>query len=223
MAIDFQAQSGLVGPLQKGGQSYLRSSDFGEQVMVPGASDYYEWTRQGFVFTARSGAAAAIPVNTTLTNSPTLWNKASSGKVVVPMFIALSVAAVGTPALQGFSISWLKNTGDGVGTGAPLATFTNVVPAANMIGRGACTTQFANAVVTFTTQPTVLMDMGINHWLEGAAASGTISNILWDAKGSIIMPPGTSISVGCPTTASSTTYWTSIVFAEFPSYTYFNA
>ena len=223
MAIDFQTQSGFLGPLQKGGQSYLRSSDFGEQVMVPGASDYYEWTRQGFVFTARSGAAAAIPVNTTLTNSPTLWNKASFGKVVVPMFIALSVAAVGTPALQGFSISWLKNTGDGVATGAPIATFTNVVPAANMIGRGACTTQFANAVVTFTTQPTVLMDMGINHWLEGAAASGTISNIIWDAKGSIIMPPGTSISVGCPTTASSTTYWTSIVFAEFPAYTYYNA
>jgi hypothetical protein len=222
MAIDFQQQNGLIGPLTKGGQSYLRSSDMGEAVFVPGASDYYEWTRQGFVFTARSGAAAAIPINTTLTNSPTLWNVASSGKVVVPMFINLSVAAVGTPALQGFSISWLGNTGDGVATGAPIATFAALTPVSNMIGRGACKARMANATVTFTTQPAVLMDIGINHWLEGAAASGTISNISWDAKGSIIMPPGTSISVGCPTTASSTTYWTSIVFAEFPAYLYYN-
>lgn len=220
--LDFQSQVGFVGPFTKGQPSYLRSGDYGEQVMIPGASDYYEWTRQGFVFTARSGAAAAIPINTTLTNSPTLWNAASSGKVVVPMFIALSVAAVGTPALQGFSISWLKNTGDGVGTGAPLATFTNIAPSSNMVGRGACNTRFANAAVTFTTQPAVLMDLGINHWLEGAAASGTISNILWDFKSSVIMPPGTSISLGCPTTASSTTYWTSITFAEFPVYSYFN-
>ena len=223
MAIDFQSQNGLIGPLTKGQQGYLRCSDMGEQVVVPGASDYYEWTRQGFVFTARSSAAAAIPINTTLTNSPTLWNAASSGKVLVPMFINLSVAAVGTPALQGFSISYLANTGDGVGTGAPIATFTAITPVANMVGRGSCKARMANAAVTFTTQPAVLMDMGINHWLEGAAASGTVANISWDAKGSIIMPPGTSISVGCPTTASNTTYWTSIVFAEFPAYLYFNA
>ena len=222
MAIDFQQQNGLIGPLGKGAQSYMRSSDMGEQVIVPGASDYYEWTRQGFVFTARSGAAAAIPINTTLTNSPTLWNAASSGKVVVPMFLGLSVAGVGTPALQGFSISWLANTGDGVGTGAPMATFTAIVPTSNLIGRGACKTRFANAAVTFTVQPAALLDTGINHWLEGAAASGTVSNILWDFKGAVIMPPGTAISVGCPTTASSTTYWTSIVFAEFPAYLYYN-
>ena len=222
MAIDFQSQNGLVGPLLKGGQAYIRCSDMGEQVMVPGASDYYEWTRQGFVFTARSGAAAAIPVNTTLTNSPTLWNTASSAKVVVPMFIGLSVAAVGTPALQGFSISYLASTGDGVATGAPIVTFTNIAPVSNVIGRGAAKTKFANATVTFTTQPAALMDLGINHWLEGAAASGSISNILFDFKGSVVMPPGTAISVGCPTTASSTTYWTSIVFAEFPALQYYN-
>ena len=222
MAIDFQQQNGLVGPLQKGGQAYMRSSDMGEQVVVPGASDYYEWTRQGFVFTGRSSAAAAIPVNTTLTNSPTLWNAASSGKVCVPMFLNLSVAAVGTPALQGFSVSYLSNTGDGIGTGAPIVTFTAIVPVPNLLGRGASKARFANGAITFTTQPAVVMDLGINHWLEGAAASGTISNIQYDFKGSIIMPPGTSISIGCPTTASSTTYWTSIVFAEFPAYTYYN-
>lgn len=222
MAIDFQLQNGLVGPLQKGSQAYLRTSDMGEQVTVPGASDYYEWTRQGFVFTARSGAAAAIPINTTLTNSPTLWNAASSGKVVVPMFLALSVAAVGTPVLTSLSVSYLANTGDGIGTGAPIVTFTNVAPISNMLGRGACKTRFANATVTFTTQPAVIMDTGVTHWLEGTAATGLLINTQYDFKGSIIMPPGTSISIGAPTTATSTTYWTSIVFAEFPAYLYYN-
>lgn len=223
MAIDYQGQNGLIGPNPKGAPSYLRTSDFGEQVFVAGGSDYQELTRQGYVFTGRSGAAAAIPINTTLTNSPTLWNAASSGKVVIPLMLNLSVAAVGTPALQGFSVSYLANTGDGIGTGAPIVTFGVLTPVSNLLGRGACKARMANATVTFTTQPAVVMDIGINHWLEGSAASGTVSNISFDFKGTIIMPPGTSISIGCPTTASSTTYWTSIVFAEIPAYLYYNA
>lgn len=205
----------------KGGQSYLRSSDMGEAVYMPGGSDYQELCRQGFVFTARSGALAAIPVNTTLTNSPTLWNPASSGKVVVPLMLNLSPGVIGTPVIWGATISFLKNTGDTPATGAAIATFTNVVPVPNMIGRGAATTRFANAVVTFTTQPAVVMDTGLGHYLEGTAATGQLQNQSFDFKGTIIMPPGTSISVGA-TIASSTTYWTSIVFAEFPAYTYYN-
>lgn len=216
MALDFGGQAGFAGPYMRGAPVYLRTGDFGETVNLPGGSDYQELTRQGFVFTARSGAAAAIPINTTLTNSPTLWNAASSGKILIPMFINLSVAAIGTPALQGFSVSWLKNTGDSIGTGAAIVTFTNIAPSSNLIGRGACSARFANATVTFTTQPAVLMDLGVNHWLEGTAASGGIANTSYDVRGAIVMPPGTSISVGCPTAASSTTYWTSIVFAELP-------
>lgn len=222
MAIDFQQANGIVGPLQKGGQSYFRSSDFGECVTLPGGSDYQELTRQGYVFTARSAALAAIPVNTTLTNSPTLWNAASSGKVVIPLFLNLSPGAIGTPVIWGATISYLKNTGDGIGTGAPIVTFTNVAPVPNMIGRGASSTRFAGAVVTFTTQPAALMDTGLGHYIEGTAATGQLQNQSFDFKGSIIMPPGTSISVGA-TIASSTTYWTSIVFAEIPAYLYYNA
>lgn len=194
----------------------------GEQVVLPGGSDYQELTRQGFVFTGRSTAAAAIPINTTLTNSPTLWNASSSGKVCIPLFLKMSVAAINTPALQGFSVSYLANTGDSVATGAPIATFTAIVPVSNLIGRGACKARFAHGTVTFTTQPAVVMDLGLNHWLEGTAASGGLADTTIDFKGSIIMPPGTAISIGCPTAASSTTYWASLVFAEFPAYLYYN-
>jgi len=221
MAIDFQQQNGLVGPLLKGGQSYFRSSDMGECVTLPGGSDYQELNRQGMVFTARSGAAAAIPINSTLTNSPTLWNAASSGKMVIPLMLNISPGAIGTPVLTGLTVSYLKNTGDGVGTGAPLATFTNIAPVSNLVGRGAANTRFANATVTFTTQPAVIMDLGLIHWLEGTAATGLQLNWSFDFKGTIVMPPGTSISIGA-IAATSSTFWTSIVFAEVPVPLYFN-
>lgn len=221
MAIDFQQQNGLVGPLQRGAVSYMRSSDMGEQVMVPGGSDYQELTRQGFVFTARVVTAAAIPVNSTLTNSPTLWNAASSGKMVIPLMILVSPGAIGTPVITGLTLSFLKNTGDGIATGAPIVTFTNIVPGQNLVGRGVANTRFSGAVVTFTTQPVVFMDLGLVHWLEGTAASGALGSFGFDFKGTVVMPPGTSISVGA-TIATSSTFYTSIVFAEVPVPLYFN-
>ena len=221
MALDFQAQAGNSGPFSKNAPVYLRSSDFGEQVMVPGGSDYQEYNRQGQLYVAKSGAAAAIPIQSTLTNSPTLWNPASSGKVLIPCLLNLGVGTVGTPVLTSFTVSYVKNTGDTAATNLPLATFTNIAPVGLILGHGASVAKFANAVVTFTTNPTLLMDTGILHWLEGTAASGAMINCQYDFKGTIIMPPGTSISIGA-ITATSTTYWTSIIFAEIPTYLYYN-
>lgn len=192
-----------------------RLGNSGEQIVQNLYGDYAELTRRGLVYTARSGAAAAIPINSTLTNSPTLWNPASSGKLVYLLQLLLSPGAIGTPVLTGLTLSWLKNTGDGVGTGAPIVTFTNIAPTGNLVGRGAATTRFANAVVTFTTQPAVLMDLGIMHWLEGTAATGAMLPVMYDFKGTVVLPPGTSVSVGA-IAATSSTFWTSMVFAEVP-------
>jgi hypothetical protein len=221
MAIDFQSQAGLIGPLTKGAVAYIRSDDFGAQVQVPGGSDYQEYNRQGQLYVAKSGAAAAIPIQSTLTNSPTLWNPASSGKVLIPCLMNLGVGTIGTPVLTSLTVSYVKNTGDTAATNLPLATFTNIAPVGLTLGHGASAAKFANAVVTFTTNPTLLMDTGMLHWLEGTAASGGMYNAQYDFKGSIIMPPGTSISIGA-IAATSTTYWTSIIFAEVPAYLYYN-
>jgi len=221
MAIDFQSQNGFVGPNTKGAVAYLRASDFGEQVMLLGGSDYQEYNRQGQLYVAKSGAAAAIPVQSALTNSPTLWNPASSGKVLIPCLLQLGVGSVGTPVLTSLTVSYVKNTGDTAATNLPLATFTNIAPVGLTLGHGASAAKFANATVTFTTNPTLLLDLGVLHWLEGTAASGAMINLQYDFKGSIIMPPGTSISIGA-IAATSTTYWTSIIFAEVPQYLYYN-
>jgi hypothetical protein len=81
----------------------------------------------------------------------------------------------------------------------------------------ACKARFANATVTFTTNPAALFDLGIGQWVSGTAATGTPYNNHYFHFNSIVeLEPGTSISIGAATAASSGTYWTSIVYAEIP-------
>lgn len=177
---------------------------------------YEELAAKGYIFSAKSGAAAAIPIQSTLTNAPTLWNPASSGKWVIPLYATFSPGAVGTPVLTGLTVSYLLATGDTVATNLPFATFTNIVPVCMTLQTTlpVAQTKFANAAVTFTTNPALLMDLGMVHWLEGTAAFGGMQSTVADFQGALLMKPGTAISIGA-IAATSTTYWTTIVFAEF--------
>jgi len=208
-----------VGPqnASDGAQIPQRAGSYGELIVNALGGKYMELCRRGYVFAAVGAAAAAVPIATALTNSPTLWNPADSNKIVVPLSVQLSLGVIGTPVLQGFTISYLISTGSTVATGLPLATFTNITPTCLRLGQAAtATTKFAGAVVTFTVQPARLMDLGFGHLLEGAAASGQlVSQFGFDFDGRLLMAPGTSISLGS-TIATSTTYWTTIIFAEIP-------
>lgn len=200
-----------------GAQIPQRAGNHGELITAQLGGKYQEWNRRGYLFSSAVAAAAAVPIATTLTNSPTLWNPADSNKIVVPVSVQLSLGAIGVPILQGFTISYLTNTGATVATGLPLATFTNIAPVCLRLGQATtATTKFSGAVVTFTTQPARLMDLGFGHLLEGTAASGQLySQFSFDFEGRLLMWPGTSISLGS-TIATSTTYWTTIIFAEIP-------
>jgi hypothetical protein len=133
---------------------------------------------------------------------------------------SFSAAGLGTQVIDGFTVSCLANTGKDFGTGLPVATFANLPPAPMRIAPTAlppCKTRFANATVTFTTNPAILFDMGMGQWVSGTAASGTpYNNHFFDFKGMVELEPGTSISIGAATAASSGTYWTSIIFARIP-------
>ncbi len=209
-----------VGPgdYSDGTEVVFRAGKNGELIVQQLFGNYAELAQRGYVFVARSGAAAAIPVNTTLTNSPTLWNPADSGKLVIPLLLNLSCVNIGTYVEDGFTVSYLTSTGSTVATGLPLATFTNIAPVSTLLGAGkTATTKFANGTVTFTTQPAALMDLGMGQNVQGTAANGEPYNLSFDFRGAIIMRPGTSISIGAATAASSATYWASIVFAEVPA------
>jgi len=60
------------------------------------------------------------------------------------------------------------------------------------------------------------MDLGFGHWIEGAAASGGPAVLKYEFDGEVVMSPGTSITLCCPTTPVDTTMWSTIIFAEIP-------
>jgi hypothetical protein len=218
MALDqVQGVQEGIGPRGPGSIGFEAAGKYGQLLTSDLFGKFGDLCMRGYVYAATGAAAAAVPIATTLTNSPTLWNPASSSKLVIPLRILLSLGAVGTPILQGFTISYLTGAGDGIGTGAPVVTFTNIAPVCLLLGKGtSASTKFAGAVCTFTTQPARIMDLGFGHLLEGAAASGQLySQFYHDFDGSLQMPPGTTISLGS-TIATSTTYWTTIIFAEIP-------
>lgn len=211
-----QVQAGVQN-VSDGSQNPLRGGNYGELIVADLWGKYGELTRRGLVFAARSGAAAAIPVNTTLTNAPTLWNPASSAKLVVPLKIMFSAAALGTYVIDGFTVSYVTATGDTAAAALPIITFTNIAPINVLLGKGAAaTTKFANATVTWTTNPTALMDIGLGQNLQGTAANGEPYKLVYDFEGALALPPGTAISIGAATAATSATYWTTILFAELP-------
>jgi hypothetical protein len=219
--IDLRAQQ--IGPrnLSDGSQELLRGGSYGELVTSQFWGKYGELVRRGYVYVAPVAAAAAVPIATTLTNAPSLWNPADSGKLVVPLKILISLGAIGTPILNGFTLSYLTNAGSAIATAAPIVTWTNVAPTNLLLGKGGtATTKFAPAVSTYTTNPARLMDLGFGHHLEGTAASGQLySQFSIDFDSMLMLPPGTSIHLGS-TIATSTTYWSTFIFAEIPAPAY---
>jgi len=189
----------------------------GELIVADLWGKYGELCRRGYVYSARVAAAAAVPINTTLTNAPSIWNPAGSGKLVIPIKIILSLGAVGTPVLQGFTASFLTGAGGVAATGAPIPTWTNVAPVSMAPGSAkVATTMFSPAVSTYTANPAALMDLGFGHLVEGTAASGQLySKFEHEFDGSLQIWPGATMHLGS-TIATSTTYWSTIIFAEIP-------
>jgi hypothetical protein len=219
-SVDFNfAKAATVGAknLSDTAQDNLRLGGAGELIVAQMWGKYGELCKRGCVFSARS-VLQAIPLQTALTNSPTLWNPSTSGKIVIPISIAVSPGTVGTPVIHGLTLSFLINTGATVAATLPIATFTEIAETCCYVGSAkVASAMFAAAVDTFTVNPALLMDLGMMHWLEGTAASGCHAGYSKDLDGMVLMRPGTSISVGA-TAATSTLYATTIVWAEVPDF-----
>jgi hypothetical protein len=113
-------------------------NSWGKPIVAFSGGRYLEWMRRGYIYVARSGAAAAIPINSTCTNAPTLWNPADSGKLIVPISICLSTEALGTPIITGITLSYETGMSDTSGTaGMPFPTFTNIAPVGTTFGKNA--------------------------------------------------------------------------------------
>lgn len=190
--------------------------NMGELIVSDIWGKYGEFCRRGWIYTV-SGTLLTIPVYTTLTNGPALWNPAGSGKLVVPLKMMLSAGGLGTPVITGIVGCYLNGAGSTAATGAPVITWTNIAPIGTFLGKQqTATTMFANAVVTYTTQPAAFYHTGFNMYKSGTDAISLPITLVHDFDSAVMLYPGSLIAFGGTPAATSTTYITSIMFAEIP-------
>lgn len=215
--MEINVRAGQLGPFQDDLPYNPRGDNYGNLGVTTVGPKFLEWTRRGLVYATNvsPAAPAAIPIYSTATNSPTLWNPADSGKMVVPIRLNLGVAAIATYLDDSIMLATTTNTGSAVGTGAVFATFTNIAPVNCLVGGPTGKAKFSGAVVTWTVQPTVFQNLGISVWAAGTEANLEYSYLGYDFDGTVVLPPGTAISV-VGVVATSTTFVTSIIFAELP-------
>lgn len=207
------------------GRVAMRGDNFGGTVVNQLFGHYTELTLRKHVFCAKTAAAIAMCSISTATNTPTLWNKTSSGRILIPLTLNMTIQAAATNTSwisQGLCASFVQSAGDSAATGMTFATFTNVTPVPMAIGKSSCQAYFAGAVMTMTS-PTLTShyDLPFSQYLIGstltAEAPMTFSTISHDFQGQIVMPPGTAIVFGSTsTTLSTVTYNFSLTFAELP-------
>jgi len=217
MGAPISGKPGVVGPLVDGTSNEVGVDSWGSLITVSKGPQFLEWVRRGYVYSTLTSPAApaAVPIYSTATNSPTLWNPSDSGKLVVPIRINLGIAAIATYLDDSFMLAQTLNTGSAVATGGVFATFTNIAPLNCLLGAGAGKAKYSGAVVTWTVQPTPIMDIGFSVWAAGTEANLGYGVLTYEFNGAMALPPGTAISL-VGVVASSTTFVTSFVFAELP-------
>jgi hypothetical protein len=216
MGNPISVRPGLVGPVADGIPSEVGSDRWGAMLMGMKGPKYLEWMSRGYMYSTLTSPAApaAIPIYSTATNSPTLWNPPGSGKLIVPIRINLGLAAIATYLDDSYLLAYTPSAQE-VATGGTFASFTNIAPLNLLLGGGAGKGRYAGATVTWTTQPTPIMSLGFSSWAAGTEANLEFSLLQYNFDGEMGLPPGTAISL-VGVVASSTTYVTSFVFAELP-------
>lgn len=216
MGTPVSVRAGVVGPIDDGVSAEVPGGKFGGLGVSALGPQYLEWTMRGYMFSTLTSPAApaALPIYSTATNSPTLFNPPDSNRMVIPIRLNLGLAAIATYLDDSYMLAYTPSAAYPA-TGGTFASFTNIAPINLKLNGPACRARYANAEVTWTTQPTPLMNLGISSWAAGTEANLEFKYIGYDFDGMLVLTPGTAISV-VGVVASSTTYVTSFIFAELP-------
>lgn len=176
---------------------------------------WLDMARRGLLWSAGSNTALPIPIYSTPTNSPTLWNPSGSGRLLVVAKIGLAMVAGATIPDAGFGILWTYSAGaPPAATGATFATFTQISPF-NLVDGSLDTVVRYGQAMTWTAAPTTVQWMDLSQFTLGTAASAGFGKTGIDPDGLIIVPPGTAISV-VSSVASATTWMPSFTYANLP-------
>lgn len=177
---------------------------------------YYALARKGKVFIHSTVVAGvAFPISTSTAPVFGVWNKADSGRLLVPL-AWMGQYVSGTAIQTGVGLSHVGNTGSGVATAAPLSAITEVVPINAFLGNGNVAKCPGFSTVTLTTAGTWRYALGMNTFTGAATVPIGISNISrHDFDGALLIPPGNLIHV-VGNAASGALYGQTLIVAELP-------
>jgi hypothetical protein len=209
---------GVDVPFRIGAQGELICSDIN--------GFFAEQTMRGNSYIYATTTAVNIPIFSTPTNAPTLWNPAGSGKILILNSLTLSISAIGTPALDGIMLIGTAlnipaaTTGGGsagataaTGANSPVLTAVFVAAQNALLGSSKRSVmQWCPATITFGAS-NLPSQVGFAPFNLSAAATPAYAPFFWDIQGRICLMPGSLIALGGTPAATSTTFqvqWTGV-------------
>ena len=210
---------GYVGPINiLDGDAHnqpLRLGSSGEVVLTQNHGKFFEAVSRGNMYVATSSTPLIIPVDTGLTNFPTLWNPSASGVALEIVRVSLTQTAATPAAPAALEWFWAKRAGDHIGTLGPMTVFTNIPPVNMLLGGGRLSkARYAQAVTwTVGQRPVYLMGVGVTQDTWAAASTNPVWSLNIDFEGMLVVPPDTALCL-VATVATGTTYFVSIMYQE---------
>ena len=89
-----QGVAGESGPNNSQGIDQLRIGQAGDLIVQNAYGKYSEIVERGRAFYSRTASAAVLPIATTPTNAPTLWNPYGSGVICKVLKINLTMGTI---------------------------------------------------------------------------------------------------------------------------------
>jgi hypothetical protein len=217
MAIQVRVQPPSNVSYSDGNQYDAMGGKAGEVMVSELHGKYTSQNYRGNVFIGASASAGiALIVPATTGGHPTLWNPSGSGYIASIIRLQLSyVSGANAPTALEWAVT--TNAGANYGTVAPIATFTNVAPTCANIGAGRVSKMFwAPATNTFSTAPAYLMPTGIAlDTMVAASTNSPWANII-DYDGTLMLSPGTALSLCAQATTTTALFQVGLVWEEIP-------
>lgn len=173
-----------------------RSGKAGETIVQPAHGAYTEAAYRGNIFLGTNIAAQATSLNSTTATGLILSNPLGSNKLLVLQKVLVNLASLPAGAAP------LILTGNTNPAGAATVHTTPLVPQCSIMGAGTSPVAKVDSAATIAATTIITVVPGSSAGTVATNVSFT-PVIIYEVKGSIILQPGTCISLQSLTTAVS--------------------
>jgi hypothetical protein len=183
---------GGSGPFAAGAYEAQAGGQDGEALVSMLHGEVFTAAQRGRVFISSTVATGiAIPIYTTTAPTMVLWNPGDSGRYAVMLRYLLSHAS-GNTAEGAVGLAFVKDTGNDVGTGAPISVFNQSTPVNAIVGAGITSGMKSSvaATNTLTTAGTWFMAIFSNY---DKPTAGPTTQTVYDFGGGLLVPPGVAV------------------------------